>query len=120
LATKEISYLSYAEAVLIHILLMRLAGETLYGVFDRALIESALARPQQAAAYEGADLIRQAASLCCGARSLQLFDIAPFHFPLLGQPLYSSSSIKKMSNAAPSGDCDQCAKIQIVRSSSSQ
>lgn len=66
MAIKETSYLSYVEAVLIHILLMRLAGETLYGVFDRTLIESALARPQQAAAYEGADLIRQAASLCYG------------------------------------------------------
>src|SRR2546426_10893204 len=45
---------------------MRLAGETRYGVFDRALIESALSRPQQAAIYEGADLIRQAATLCFG------------------------------------------------------
>jgi death-on-curing protein len=45
---------------------MRLAGETRYGVSDRALIESALARPRQSVAYEGADLIRQAASLCFG------------------------------------------------------
>ena len=59
-------YISYAEAVLLHIELMRLWGETRYGVFDRALAESALARPEQAAAYEGADLIRQAATLCYG------------------------------------------------------
>jgi death-on-curing protein len=65
-ADEEAKYISYAEAVFLHIELMRLWGETHYGVFDRALIESALARPQQAAAYEGADLIRQAATLCYG------------------------------------------------------
>src|SRR5215469_13499546 len=41
-------------------------GETNFGVFSRHLIESALARPQQAAAWENADLPRQAASLCFG------------------------------------------------------
>jgi len=51
---------------LIHILLMRFLGEVQYGVFDRSLVESALARPQQAAAYEGAGLVRQAATLCYG------------------------------------------------------
>jgi len=66
LATEETLYLSYAEAVLIHILLMRFLGEVHYGVFDRSLVESALARPQQAAAYEGAGLARQAATLCYG------------------------------------------------------
>jgi len=66
LATEGISYLTYAEAVYLHIKLMRLLGETQYGVFDRALIESALARPRHAVAYEGADLIRQAATLCYG------------------------------------------------------
>jgi len=45
---------------------MRLSGETHYGVFDRALIESALARPKQARAYEDADLIRQSATLSYG------------------------------------------------------
>ena len=66
MATEETAYLSYAEAVLIHILLMRFLGEAQYGVFDRSLVESALARPKQAAAYEGADLIRQTATLCYG------------------------------------------------------
>ena len=66
MATEETAYLSYAEAVLIHILLMRFLGEVHYGVFDRSLVESALARPKQAAAYEGADLIRQTATLCYG------------------------------------------------------
>ena len=66
MATKEVLYLSYVDAVVLHIELMRLLGEIRYGVFDRALVESALARPKQAAEYEGADLIRQAATLCYG------------------------------------------------------
>jgi len=66
LATEEIPYISYVEAVLLHIELMRLLGETRYGVFDRALVESSLARPKQAAEYEDADPLRQAATLCYG------------------------------------------------------
>jgi death-on-curing protein len=64
--TNEVVYLTYAEAVLTHIELMRYLGETRYGVFDRSLIESALARPRQAAAYESTDLIIQAATLLYG------------------------------------------------------
>ena len=45
---------------------MHLMGEPRWGVFDRSPVESVLARPQQAAAYENADLIRQAATLCYG------------------------------------------------------
>lgn len=45
---------------------MMVSGEVRFGVADRSLIESALARPQQAATYENADLIRQAATLCFG------------------------------------------------------
>ena len=66
MATKEVVYLSYPEAVLAHIELMRYLGETRYGVFDRALVESAINRPQQAAAYESADLLTQAATLLYG------------------------------------------------------
>ena len=66
MATKEVVHLSYAEAVLAHIELMRYLGETRYGVFDRSLVESALARPQQAATYESADLVAQAATLLYG------------------------------------------------------
>jgi death-on-curing protein len=66
LATEPLQYFSYAEAVAIHIFLMQEYGETRYDVADRTLIGSALARPQQAAAYENADLIRQAATLCFG------------------------------------------------------
>ena len=49
-----------------HFELMQYVGEVRYGVFDRSLIESALARPQQAAAYDQADLFAQAATLCFG------------------------------------------------------
>jgi death on curing protein len=66
LATELFVYLSYPEAVALHIELMRHLGETRYGVSDRALVESALSRPQQAAAYERADLTAQAATLLYG------------------------------------------------------
>ena len=62
----EVHYLTYSEAVMLHIMLMRRLGETHFGVFDRNLVESALARPRHAATFEGADLIRQAATLCFG------------------------------------------------------
>lgn len=45
---------------------MRHFGESHFGVDDRALIDSVLARPKQAATYENADIIRQAATLCFG------------------------------------------------------
>lgn len=64
--TEKTRYISYPEAVYIHIKLMRKLGETRYGVFNRELIESALARPQHAATYDNADLLQQAASLCFG------------------------------------------------------
>jgi death-on-curing protein len=65
LATEQTRYVTYAEAVLIHVVVMRYFGESHFGVDDRALIESALARPKNAT-YENADLIRQAATLCFG------------------------------------------------------
>jgi death-on-curing protein len=61
-----VHYLTYPEAVTLHVMLMRRLGETYFGVFDRTLVESALARPRHAATFEGADLIRQAATLCFG------------------------------------------------------
>jgi death on curing protein len=65
-ATEAVRYISYPEAVRVHIELMRGLGEIRYGVADRTLIKSALARAQQAAAYENADVIRQAATMCYG------------------------------------------------------
>jgi death-on-curing protein len=66
LATEEVVYITFAEAALFHIELMKYWGETRFGVSSRLLVESALARPQQAAVYENADLIKQATTLCYG------------------------------------------------------
>jgi death-on-curing protein len=66
LATEPIRYIGFAEAVALHIMLMRRLGETRFGIFDRGLVESALARPRHAAEYENADIISQAATLCFG------------------------------------------------------
>lgn len=62
MATRQTIYLTYPEAMFLHLDHMTRLGETRCGAFDRTLIESALARPQQAAAYENADLIRQSAT----------------------------------------------------------
>jgi death on curing protein len=61
-----IKYINYFDAVIIHFRLMKRLNENRFGVDSRALIESALARPQQSAAYEDADLIRQSATLYFG------------------------------------------------------
>lgn len=59
-------YIDYIKAVDLHFALMKSWGETRFGVENRDLIESALARPRHAAVYEDADIIRQAATLCFG------------------------------------------------------
>ncbi|MEZ5427161.1 MAG: type II toxin-antitoxin system death-on-curing family toxin [Pyrinomonadaceae bacterium] len=59
-------YLTYVEAVKFHILYMRAVGETRIGVFDKNLVESALARPRHAFEFENADIFRQAATLLFG------------------------------------------------------
>ena len=66
MATEPVVYLMYAEVMVEHIELMRRLEEVRYGVFDRTLLQSVLARPRQAAAYESADLPTQAATLCFG------------------------------------------------------
>ena len=66
MVTDEPFYIDYVEAVDLHFTLMKLWGENRFGVDSRDLIESALARPQHAAIYENADLIRQAATLVFG------------------------------------------------------
>lgn len=66
MATEKIVYITYLEAVAWHFELMWFYGEIRFGVGVPDLIESALARPKQAAAYEDADVIRQAATLCFG------------------------------------------------------
>lgn len=66
MAIEKIKYTTFAEAVYIHLRLMKHLNEVRYGVENRDLIESALARPRQAAIYEKADIIRQAATLYFG------------------------------------------------------
>lgn len=66
MAIEGIIYLAYEDAVLIHIRLMQKLSETRYGVDFRDLVDSALARPKNAAIYENADIIRQTATLCFG------------------------------------------------------
>lgn len=66
MATEQIVYLKYEDAVLIHIRLMQALDEVRYGVDFRDLLDSALARPKNEAEYNGGDVIRQAASLCFG------------------------------------------------------
>lgn len=63
---EEILYIGYLEAVEIHFELMIHYGETRIGIFDKNLIESALARPRQIAVYENADVVCQAATLLYG------------------------------------------------------
>ncbi len=60
-------YPSYEFLVELHIFLMnQVWGETYYGVARPELLHSALARPRQAAWYENADGVRQAAYLFHG------------------------------------------------------
>ncbi len=66
MAIKETLYLTFSEAVFLHFDRMKAIGETRIGIFDRDLIESALARPQHTAVYENADIHRQAATLYFG------------------------------------------------------
>jgi len=66
LATKKVVYLTYLDAVENHFELMQSCGEIRFGVDSRDLIKSALARPKNAAGYENADIVRQAATLCFG------------------------------------------------------
>lgn len=64
--TDPVRYLAYTEAILHHIELMQALGETRFGIFDRALLQSSLARPQLASKYAQSDLAAQAATLCYG------------------------------------------------------
>jgi death on curing protein len=66
LAIENVLYIEYAEAVALHFEIMFNFGESRIGVVEPNLIESALARPKHAAAYENADFIRQAATLLFG------------------------------------------------------
>ena len=61
-----ISYLKSDRAILLHEELMKSFNEIRCGLNSRAMLESALARPENAAVYENADIIRQTATLYFG------------------------------------------------------
>lgn len=66
-------YPSLAEVVAIHDEVLRRLGSPPQGLRDEGALESAIMRPQMAAWYEGADLIRQAALLAIGISQAQAF-----------------------------------------------
>src|SRR5215212_11078644 len=68
-----VRYLSLADALAIHAEMMERMGERPSPLRDFGLLESALTRPQMAAHYEGADLVRQAALLAVGVSQNQPF-----------------------------------------------
>src|SRR5918998_2796494 len=66
-------YLSLAEVIAIHESAMRRLGVAPKPLRDEGALESAVMRPQMAAHYEGADVIRQAALLGVGISQAQAF-----------------------------------------------
>src|SRR4028119_2004022 len=66
-------YLSLAEVIAIHESAMRRLGVEPKPLRDEGLLESAVMRPQMAASYESADIIRQAALLGVGISQAQAF-----------------------------------------------
>jgi death-on-curing protein len=69
----ETQYLSLADVIAIHEQAMRRLGLAPNPLRDNGGLESAVMRPQMAAWYEGADLIRQAALLGVGISQAQAF-----------------------------------------------
>jgi death-on-curing protein len=69
----ETQYLSLADVIAIHERAMRRLGAAPNPLRDEGLLSSAVMRPQMAAYYEGADLVRQAALLGVGISQAQAF-----------------------------------------------
>jgi death-on-curing protein len=67
------TYLSLAEVIAIHESAMRHLGDEPKPLRDEGTLESAVMRPQMAAYYEGADIVRQAALLGVGISQAQAF-----------------------------------------------
>jgi death-on-curing protein len=72
----EVRYLSLAEVEALHIAIMERmsAHPSPFRAGGEGLLESAVMRPQMAAYYEGADLLRQAALLAVGISQAQALD----------------------------------------------
>jgi death-on-curing protein len=69
----ETRYPTVADVIAVHEYILRKLGEEPRPLRDEGLLESAVMRPQMAAWYEGADLIRQAALLGTGISQAQAF-----------------------------------------------
>jgi death-on-curing protein len=69
----EIIYLEIAEVIELHYRVMERTGAGSQGIRTQLELESALARPQMAAFYENADIIRQATVLAIGISQNQPF-----------------------------------------------
>lgn len=66
-------YLSLADVIALHALVMERTGAAPTPLRDEGLLESAMMRPRMAAHYEEADLVRQAALLAVGISQAQAF-----------------------------------------------
>ena len=73
MAQAQPRYPTLAEVIAIHEKVMRGLGEPPKPLRDEGLLESALTRPQMAAYYEEADIIRQATLLGTGFSQAQAF-----------------------------------------------
>ena len=69
----ETRYLSVLDVEALHVFIMEKTGDAPSPLRERALLESAVVRPQMAAHYAGADLIEQAALLAVGISQAQAF-----------------------------------------------
>ena len=70
---KTTQYLSLADVIAIHESAMRRLGDEPKPLRAEGVLESAVMRPQMAAYYEGADIVRQAALLGIGISQAQAF-----------------------------------------------
>ena len=73
MAQGRLRYPTLAEVIAIHEKVMRGLGEPPRPLRDEGLLESALTRPQMAAYYEEADIVRQATLLGTGISQVQAF-----------------------------------------------
>jgi death on curing protein len=68
-----IQYLTIADVIALHAIVMERSGYSPAPLRDEGALESAVMRPQMLAYYENADLVRQSASLFIGVSQAQAF-----------------------------------------------
>jgi death on curing protein len=69
----ETRYLTVLDVEALHVFIMEKTGDPPSVLRDRGLLETAVMRPQMAAYYENADVIRQATLLAVGISQAQAF-----------------------------------------------